>query len=177
MSLVDQIAVALNPFAKKLAEDINKSLNDQLSKEHSRVQEASLRAEPLIITGGDLVRLQIVMSGGYWIYLKSGRRIGAKQPPSDAFGKKWQNLHGIDARQVLIDIRRKKGLKVPGKRSLNYDKAVKSLSFIIARSIKKKGIRPKPFIDNVLNDGRLDELRNLLFPIIKKDFELQITIN
>ena len=44
-----------------------------------------------------------------------------------------------------------------------------SSTFIIARSIGKKGIEPKPFVDRVLSEERLNELTLLLSEVIGQE--------
>jgi hypothetical protein len=67
----------------------------------------------------------------YWKYIENGRRAGAKYPPLDAI-EKW-----INARQII-----------PHQMTLKSGKTVipsiKQLSFLIARSISQKGIKPRP---------------------------------
>lgn len=111
----------------------------------------------------------------YWQAIDEGRKPGKKPPPSSVFGQQWQNEQGIDARQVLLSIQLKKkpGLKLE-KKNMNYEKAARQLSFVIARSIGKKGIKPKPYLDKVLTDERIAKLRNGLTPLLGKKFKLII---
>ena len=48
------------------------------------------------------------------------------------------------------------------------------LSWLMAKSIGKKGIKPNPFYKKVVNDERMDDLKQMLAPIIKKQFLLEI---
>jgi hypothetical protein len=112
----------------------------------------------------------------YWRIIDEGRRPGAKQPPSKVFGKVWQHEQQIDPREVLLKIQAKKrpGLKLE-KSKMNYERAALQLSYIIARSIKKKGIKPKPYLDRVLTTERIGKLRTKLTPLLGKKFKIIIT--
>ena len=44
---------------------------------------------------------------------------------------------------------------------------------MFARSIGKKGIKPKPFFNKVINEARINELNELLAPVLKEYFILE----
>ena len=71
----------------------------------------------------------------YWKYIEAGRRAGAKFPPLDAI-EKW-----IVRKQII-----------PHSMTLKSGKTViptiPQLSFLIARSIGRRGIAPKPLFKN-----------------------------
>jgi hypothetical protein len=100
-------------------------------------------------------------------------------PPSSVFGKKYQASIGISAPKIIqemtIKYKASKGIKSKTKK-LPFEKAVTQMSFLIARGIKNKGIKPKPFFNKVVEDGRLDSLGLEVGEVLKKniivDFEL-----
>ena len=71
----------------------------------------------------------------YWKYIENGRRAGAKMPPLDVI-EKW-----IDVKQIK-----------PHSMTLKSGKTViptpPQLPFLIARSIGRRGIAPKPLFKN-----------------------------
>lgn len=187
----DQIAKVFSDFGKEMAKDLKDSAERAL-KEAGRkgVQTIKLDFNEILKTtpDGDVVLDVQAVNGQapvkYWRNVEDGRRAGAKRIPADVVGKKWQNQYNIDPRAVLLSIRAKsrgktlnvKSKKFKGqKKALNYDKAAKSLSFIIQRSIFKKGIKKKPFVDRVISDGRIQKLRNDLTPLLGRQFKLIIT--
>jgi hypothetical protein len=185
MSAIQDAEKILIIFGKEVADDLKTSLNAALKAAGNKnPQEAALTFTPEFYDDPDGISMAIVASGEYWKWIESGRKKGARRIPADVVGKKWQAANGIDARQVILTLRtknKKKGLnyKQPKfskkqKSVLNYDKAAKSLSFIIQNSIYKKGIKPKHFVDRVLNDGRLDKLRNQLTDVLADGFKLEI---
>lgn len=67
----------------------------------------------------------------YWRYIENGRRPGAKMPPLDVI-EKWINVRQIIPHSMTL------------KSGKTVIPSVKQLSFLIARSIGRRGIPPKP---------------------------------
>ena len=133
----------------------------------------SVRGEVIDVDGGHAI--QIYMAD-YYKYVESGRKPNSKQPPSEPI-EKWIKERHINAPKIIADIQlrvkqKAKRLKIKtGKqKKLSYDKAAKSLSFLFARSIGKKGIEARPFINKVLTPERLKELSDILKTQFGKDF-------
>lgn len=178
MSIDEQIVDLFNEFGITIADDLKDSVVQALAdggRKNPQTVKLDFKLNPA--SGGGNVTITIQAVNGergvdYWKVIDKGRRAGAKQPPSDVLGKKWQNMNNIDPRVIL------KSLKRPNKKlkskEIPFDKAAKTLSFLLARSIKKKGIKPKPFVDRVLNDGRIEEFKRRLTPLLGEKFKLQI---
>lgn len=83
-------------------------------------------------TGGWVISVSLA---DYWKYIENGRRAGAKMPPVSAI-ENWINVKQI----------------VPHSMTLKSGKTViptiPQLSFLIARSIGRRGIPPKPLFKN-----------------------------
>lgn len=192
MSAINKkIEKVFSDFGKETAKDLKDSAEKALKDAGRKgVQGIRLDFNELIKTTptGDVI-LDIQAANGkkgvkYWRYIEEGRKKGAKMIPAKVVGKEWQNQYNIDPRVVLLSIeaRRKKKLGINAtrktlerpKKSLNYDKAATQLSFVIQRSIFKKGIKPKPFVDRVLSDGRINKLREDLTPLLGERFKLII---
>jgi hypothetical protein len=176
MSAMSEAKEILGRFGDKLAEDLEKSLVRALREGGSKnVQQPKLNFRSEDYIEGDGVTMEVIASGEYWKWIESGRKKGARRIPADVVGKKWQNLNGIDPRSIILQMRAKKkrGLSI-NKTKLNYDKAAKSLSFVIQNSIFKKGIKPKPFVDRVLEDGRIEMLSAELRQVLGKNYRLEI---
>lgn len=174
MSTQQKIVELFREFGKRLAIDMRKSLVKKL-KESGRISpnDPKLNFGPRIkSTSTGNVVLDIVAADKYWRYIETGRKPGARRVPADKLGKKWQNQNNINAVEILSRMR-KKPLKTSSKR-LNYDQAAKSLAFVYQKSIFKKGIKPKPFVDRVINDGRFNDFRNQLIPLLGEQFKLVI---
>ena len=62
----------------------------------------------------------------------------------------------IEKRNLKLDVDK----SIKGKsRSLAYDKQKKTLAFKLGYSIKKKGIKPKPFVKDIMTDELMTELK------------------
>lgn len=184
----EEIKKVFQKWGKETALEFKESARDALAKGgRTNPQTVSLEFKELIVTtedgnvGLEIRAQKLGKPAKYWKVIEEGRAANKKAPPSDVFGRTWQNEQNIDARVVLLEIqRKKKGIVNVNrkfkrlKKTLDYDKAVKTLSFLIARSIGKKGIKPKPFVGKVLNDGRITELREMLTPLLGEKFKLII---
>ena len=100
----------------------------------------------------DSIRFNITPKGNirffylqYGVYVESGRRAGAKQPPTKPI------LQWIEQRGITPD-------KGTSKRSLAY---------VIARSIGEKGIRPTPFMMAAIKQQKVGLSKQLAKEIAK----------
>lgn len=176
MAAIDEARKILTEFGKDLADDLEQSLTKALRDGGRRnPEQPALTFKQETYIDGPGVEMAIMASGDYWKYIESGRKKGARRIPADVVGKVWQNTNNIDPRQVLMQLRLKKVRKLKtAKNKLNYDKAAKSLSFVIQNSIFKKGIKPKPFIDRVIDDGRIEVLSSTLRQVLGNEYKLEI---
>lgn len=87
----------------------------------------------------------------YWKYVENGRKSG-KFPPISAI-REWVNVKRV--------IPRPYNGKLPTENQL---------AFLIARSISKKGIRPKPIFNDTLDDA-MNDFENGLEDAFTKDVE------
>lgn len=167
----------IETFGEKFAKDLNRSLNTALKFGGSKnVQEAAIHFEPKYTVNDSQISIEIVASDTYWKFIEYGRKPG-KMPPSSKLGKKWQVSQGIDPRKALYEISIKKGKQLnKPKKILSYDKASKQFAFIVARSIGKKGLKPRPYLDRVVNDGRLTDLAEDIAKVLSKNITIELKI-
>lgn len=96
----------------------------------------------------------------YWKYIEYGRRAGAKMPPVNVI-EKWIIKKNIVPRPITLE----------------SDKQVipttKSLAFVIARSIGIKGIKPRPYLNDSLDEIRLNLINRLKDSITKDLADIQ----
>ena len=81
----------------------------------------------------------------YWKYIEAGRRAGAKMPPLDVI-EKWINVRQIIPHSMTL------------KSGKTVIPSVKQLSFLIARSIGRRGIRPRPFFKQSFEEAKREFL-------------------
>lgn len=126
------------------------ALQESLTK-HDRVSAGGLWQSVKAITKiyGQKVVLEISMED-YWKWVNDGRKPGGKQPPPEAMLSFIRN-RGITPKLIA----KNKGLKKHERKPLNKEAQYKSLAFLIGRSIKKHGIKPTHFADEVMDKGKL----------------------
>lgn len=112
----------------------------------------------------------------YWKFVDGGRKKGAKMPPINAMLKHIAN-RGIDYKGIQNNYRNTKGILVKRKKPLAKEKALRTLAYLIGRSISKKGIKPTNFVDEAFDNNILDnmskELSTALGREILIDFNLE----
>jgi len=177
--LNDELKTLLDGFAITLTEDLNHSLNTALRNGgRKQPQEAKLNFTHKIAFENNELTITILASGKYWRYIESGRKKGI-MPPSTPFGKRYQAEIGVSAPKIIQEMQQKYYEKHKLKRKvkkLPFEKAVKQLSYLIARGIKNKGIKPKPFFDKVLQDGRINKLSEQVSNLISKEIIVNIQL-
>jgi hypothetical protein len=164
-----QLKQLLDNFGIQLAKDLEVSMNKALKdgSGFGRVQQAALQFNPAVKQDKSSFVLNIKASGDYWYYIEKGRKKG-KMPPPSVFDKEYMGKNNIRVQDIMLDITK-------AKKKPNYLKAVKQFAWIMARSIGRNGIKPKPFRDRVINDGRIDKLEQDVAKIIGKDITVQLT--
>lgn len=178
-----------------MAEDINKVIIEVLTRWGLDVVNDMKAEIDNVVThdGGQSsalsgsVNYKVINKGGeiswlltmnpYWKYVEGGRRAGKKPPPSASI-KEWikqkESLKAnIDKILGRVTVSKKKTALSKGTKSMSFDNKLNSLAFMIARSIGKKGIKPKPFFNKVINEARINELNELLAPVLKEYFILE----
>ena len=91
----------------------------------------------------------------YWKFIEKGRRAGAKMPPVSAI-ENWIKVRKILPRPIVLKSGKQ---RVP---------TVQQLAFIIARSIAKKGIQPRPFMRETLAET-VETFKEKLSAAVKED--------
>lgn len=162
----DKIIEVLDSWGLELVNDMKASINKYYKDAAGQESALSSSVDYKVFPSSGKYTFALTMAD-YWKWANDGRKKGVKGVPLEVLGKQWQNKHNIDARKILLQYQ--KGLKKDKKR-LNYDKAVKSLAFLIQRSIKKKGIEPRPFYDEVVTPERMNDLKVRLAKAIKDEF-------
>lgn len=137
----------LNDFGKELADKNKRNLvNDDA------VASGKLLNSIRYIFNKNNTSFEISMEmAEYWKYVENGRKSG-KFPPISAI-KEWVNVKRV--------IPRPYNGKLPTENQL---------AFLIARSISKNGIRPKPIFNDTLDDA-MNDFENGLEDAFTKDVE------
>lgn len=169
--LEDKIIKVLTIWGEDLVNDTKAEIDKLFKDGGGQTSDLSGSVNYKVLNQGGSITFQLTMND-YWKFVEAGRKKGARGVPLDVLSKQWQNSKNINATTILKEIRIKAGIK--SKAKSNYDKDVKTLAFLIQRSIKKKGIKPRPFMDKVITQQRMDKLKAMLAPVIKQHFVLEI---
>lgn len=159
-SLEDKIIDFLNVWQVKVGDNSIKAVNDAVGY---RNQTVDLQPVFDVRIDKNGVSWTLTYNKDYWQYIEHGVN-GTENSQGSKFsfsngGKRIpiKPLQGwIEKRGLRIQT--KAGVKGKSK-GLAIDKGRKSLAFAMSTSIKKKGIKPKPFVDNILTQELRDELK------------------
>ena len=91
----------------------------------------------------------------YWVFLENGRKPGAKMPPVSAI-ENWIKVRKIIPRPVTLKSGKQRVPTIP------------QLAYVIARSIAKNGIAPRPFMRESINQT-IDDFKSKLSAAVKDD--------
>lgn len=197
MSLNDEIRKVLTEFGESLNDDTRKSLRDKLYKRavdtvaKSKFKDKSVKklesrleatAKPLPVTYQNGVLTLKFEMNDYWRFVDEGRKAGSVSEDGQSKIAQWSDTRGLAEKIRISDLAnrkqkqslsKRKGLKTLKK--MPFDRAKKAAGYLVARSLKKKSLDPTHFFDEVINDGRIEELKQRLTEVIKKDIQIQIS--
>jgi hypothetical protein len=173
LNVNEEIDKLLNDFTEQWARDLEVSLFDALKKGgRGNPSAVDIRFKGGVSYGVGKVTLAVYADKDYWYYIENGRKKG-KMPPTKVLGEKWQAANGISPSKIIYDMtieyNQKKGFTKRKVKKLPFQKAAKQFAFIVARSIGKKGIKPKPFVDKGSNPQNLKDLLTNISKLIGKE--------
>ena len=133
------------------------ALADSLEKNDRIAQGLLVQSISINIRSFATNMVMEISMADYWKYVDGGRKKGSKMPPINAMLKhianRWINYKGIQN-----SYRNKKGQLVKRKKPLAKEKALRTLAYLIGRSISKKGIKPTNFVDEAFDNNILDNM-------------------
>ena len=91
----------------------------------------------------------------YWVFLERGRRPGAKMPPVEAI-ENWIKVRKIIPRPVTLKSGKQRVPTIP------------QLAYVIARSISRNGIAPRPFMRDSINQT-IEDFKSKLTAAVRDD--------
>ena len=130
---------ALNDFGQKIVENYKAELEACNYQDGQLYRTLSYSVSTG--TGGWVISVSLE---NYWKYIESGRRPG-KMPPLDVI-EKWINVRRIIPHSMTL------------KSGKTVIPSVKQLSFLIARSIGRRGIQPRPFFKQSFEEAKREFL-------------------
>jgi hypothetical protein len=160
-------------FGAKLKEDLQQKLRDE-GVEYDG-QDSRLSASIVFRFNDTNAQFNLSMND-YWEVINDGRGVN-KTPPPIAPLENWIKRKSMpikisSKKQALTKSIKDKTLKKSVKQKTRQQ-AIKSAAIAMSKSIGKKGFKGNQFADEIINDGRLDELQNKVSESLQK----QITIS
>jgi len=173
LSLAEDIDKLLNDFTEQYAKDLEIEMFKALKKGgRGNPNPPDIEFKGGVVYGAGKVFLNVYSNKDYWYYIENGRKKG-KMPPTKVLGEKWQAANGISPSKIIYDMtieyNKKKGFTKRIVKKLPFQKAAKQFAFIVARSIGKKGIKPKPFVKQGSNPQDLKDLLTNISKLIGKE--------
>lgn len=195
MAIDKEIVSLLGEFGKDITIDLKKNLRVR-SYEHavkaisrskkkgntaSQIQsrlEASILANPVKYANGGL--LFTLTMNDYWDAVNSGRNPTTKSGD----GSLRKNLiRWIKTRKLKVEVSKRKINKTNTLKSKKvkkaykqktYDQAVDQMAYAIAQKIHKDGYEGNHFFDEIINDGRIDKLKEDIAKLINTEIIIDI---
>jgi hypothetical protein len=182
-----QIVHVLNAWGKTLVRDMKKAINTAIAADGGgQTSNLSGSVEFNVKQERGLIRFQLTMND-YWDFVDKGVD-GTEKNWGSPYKFKGKNINQkamidfVKKRHFNIEVStkqkglnksiRNKGIRKAHKK-LSIENARKSLAFLIGRKLAREGKEPLHFWSKVINQERIDELKDMLRPLIKQE----ITIN
>lgn len=167
------VSEILQEYSKRIISGLRQSITEK-NKKASRKLLQSVAVDVTIF--GDVYTMTLTMED-YWQYVEEGRKPG-KQPPIEAI-MKWTSQKGLSlsglskrTKRIIKSLKTKKVRKAL--RQISAEAKRRSLAFLIARKIGRKGIAASNFFSEVVNKDLFDSMRKDISEYLKKDFVLRV---
>ena len=187
MALNDDIYNTLEKFGIKVVKDSRSSLKKKLDVRAAKhggksVQsrlEASIKSNVTYKNGAIVLTVNM---NDYWVFVDKGRNAGPVSESGQSKIAEWSKIRGVAEKIRITDLNlrlaKQKESKTDRKKKkltkMPFERAAKSAAFLIARKLKKKSLEPTNFFSEVINDGRIDDLKKELSELIKTDVIINI---
>lgn len=186
----------INDFGKKLVTDLRSSLNSKVNFVGGGDSKLSGKIRYNIRTTANGIVFELIMPG-YGKILNDGRAPG-HGPNKGGNGKVskkgqegigvWGQRKGYIKSFINKDLERRKKLQAEAKdrnnlrkyktlKPLTFQKGTDAFAFVVSRTLKEKGYEGNQFIDEVLDDGRLDLIKVAIASELKRNVIVEIQRN
>jgi hypothetical protein len=186
MAIDKEIIALLDDFNLKLQKDTRDSLQKELdaraSKHGGRKVKsrlwASVQPVPAIFRNGKI--LAKLTMNDYWEAVNDGRT----ETKNGGDGSLRKNLEKwIVSRSIKVEVSKRSQAKAKDLKNRKIRKSykeqtreqvIKQMAYAMAKNIHKNGIPPTHFFDNVVNDGRIEKLKEDISKIFKAEVLIEI---
>lgn len=172
-----ELNTLIDSFGDALLSDLRKSLVTKgviFGGGGESKLSAKMRFE--IKQDGENIELKFLMPS-YGYYVNKGREPGPVSKEGQASISDWVKPKGIVGKFQTDDLAKRLSAHKTHRKSLKklqFDKAVKVLTYLISRKLKAKGYKATHFIDDVVNDGRIKAFGDALSVILKKQIIVSV---
>lgn len=187
MAIDKEIIDLLDAFNLKLVEDTRNSLQSKLDERANKYQGkkvksrlwASVAAPPAIFKNGTITT-KLTMND-YWAVVNDGREANNVSEEGQEKIAEWSATRGLAEKIRISDLEQRKQRQSLSERKnlktlkkMPFDRAKKAAGYLVARSLQKRSLDPTHFFDEVINDGRLQELEDSIAKILKAEVLIDI---
>ena len=193
---MNEVEKILEAFGTKVVEDLRKSLSEKLQAKASRYQskynsgstnpgESALGAsiKYRILDSSDGIKLNVYLND-YWEAVDTGRKPAGvlKEAKIDKWIKKRNIIpsfikSNLEDRIENQNRRNKSNRETKVLQKLTFAEALKAMDYLVRRKIQNQGYWGIHFFDEVVNDGRQQQLTKDIAAAMKKDIEIIIKTN
>jgi hypothetical protein len=193
---MNEVEKILEAFGTKVVEDLRKSLSEKLQAKASRYQskynsgstnpgESALGAsiKYRIVDSSDGIKLNVYLND-YWEAVDTGRKPAGvlKEAKIDKWIKKRNIISSFQKSNLEDRIenqnrRNKTNRETKVLQKLTFAEALKSLDYLVRRKLQNKGYEGIHFFNEVMEDGRQQQLTKDIAAAMKKDIEIIIKTN
>ena len=193
---MNEVEKILEAFGTKVVEDLRKSLSEKLQAKASRYQskynsgstnpgESALGAsiKYRIVDSSEGIKLNVLLND-YWEAVDTGRKPAGvlKEAKIDKWIKKRNIIpsfikSNLEDRIENQNRRNKSNRETKVLQKLTFAEALKAMDYLVRRKIQNQGYWGIHFFDEVVNDGRQQQLTKDIAAAMKKDIEIIIKTN
>jgi len=192
---MNEVEKILEAFGTKVVEDLRKSLSDKLQAKAAYYQskynsgstnpgESALGAsiKYRIVDSSEGIKLNVLLND-YWEAVDTGRKPAGvlKEAKIDKWIKSRNLIPGFQTNNLKDRLKRQAENKTNRKKKvlkvMKFSEAVKAMDFLVRRKLKDKGYWGIHFFDEVVNDGRQEQLTKDIAAAMKKNIEIIIKTN
>jgi hypothetical protein len=187
MAITDEIVKVLTEFGKDTVPDLQRSLKSKLSAKSSKYGTRRNSSSDL----SNSIKFSFPKSSGsisfvlsmneYGEAIDSGRKAHGVSSEGQESLIDWAKKQGVaeNYRKKDLETRLSKQGKSTRKNKkklvkMPFDKAAKTIAFLVARKLKKKGFEGNGFFSEIIKDGRVEELSAKLKEIIKSEIRIEV---
>lgn len=177
-----EIKNVLTIWGLELVDDTKAEIDKLVEHAGGQTSDLSGSVNYKVLSQGGNITFQLTMAD-HWVNVEDGRGPNLKPPPLKPI-QEWINKKHLPVDKILLAVNikfRGQGKTLGGHvikkrtlKSITHERKVEMVSWMIAKSIGKKGIKPRPFLNKVLTTERMEKLKKMLAPVMRNHFILEI---